>query len=50
MKLAAGDVWLMGDNRPISEDSRNYGPVPVNDIKGRAVAIFAPLTRIRLVN
>lgn len=29
-------VFVMGDNRPDSRDSRAFGPVPVEDIVGRA--------------
>ncbi|KAJ1411734.1 hypothetical protein B484DRAFT_306808, partial [Ochromonadaceae sp. CCMP2298] len=28
-------VWLQGDNSEHSYDSREYGPVPVNLIRGR---------------
>ena len=31
-----GQVWLMGDNRTDSKDSRYFGPVPQSDIVGRA--------------
>jgi signal peptidase I len=41
-----GTVYVMGDNRPVSEDSRYLGPVPISGIQGRAVFVFAPLTRI----
>lgn len=44
-----GTVFVMGDNRPISLDSRDIGPVPLSAIKGRAVFVFAPLYRMQVV-
>ena len=37
-----GQVWLMGDNRTNSGDSRFFGPVPVAQIKGHAVWTYWP--------
>jgi signal peptidase I len=34
--VPAGAVWLAGDHRDHSADSRVFGPVPVGRIKGRA--------------
>ena len=34
--VPAGNVFLVGDHRDHSADSRVFGPVPVNRIKGRA--------------
>ncbi len=44
-----GTVFVMGDNRPISLDSRDLGPVPLSAVKGRAVFVFAPLYRMQIV-
>ncbi len=32
-----GDVYLLGDNRPASEDSRKFGPVPMDKIIGKVL-------------
>jgi signal peptidase I len=45
--VPAGDVFVMGDNRCDSADSRAFGPVPESDIVGRAFVIVWPLSRLR---
>lgn len=40
-----GTVWVMGDNRYDSSDSRFNGVVPIADIVGRAVVVSWPIDR-----
>jgi len=44
-----GTLYVMGDNRAVSEDSRFIGPIEQSGVMGRAVAVFSPVTRIRIV-
>lgn len=32
-----GDLWVMGDNRTDSSDSRVFGPIPISTVVGRAI-------------
>lgn len=38
-------VFVMGDNRPFSSDSRDFGPVPLELIEGKVVFRYFPLER-----
>jgi signal peptidase I len=38
-----GAVFVLGDNRSNSIDSRDFGPVPVADVRGRVLAKVSPL-------
>lgn len=44
-----GEIWVMGDNRTNSQDSRYFGSVPVSSVTGRAVFKYWPLNDIGLL-
>ena len=44
-----GKVFVLGDNRPISKDSRFIGLIDIKDISGRVKFIFWPLDRFGLI-
>lgn len=39
------ELWVMGDNRTNSEDSRDFGPIDTKRIVGRGAGIIWPLDR-----
>ena len=41
-----GQVWVMGDNRTNSSDSRFFGPIPESKIVGRAFVRLWPVGRL----
>jgi signal peptidase I len=41
-----GEVFVLGDNRLQSSDSRTFGSVPVTNIIGKVILRFWPLDRL----
>lgn len=44
-----GQVWLEGDNKFNSTDSRNYGPVPEGLVKSRVLCRLWPLNEVKVL-
>ena len=47
--VPADEVFVLGDNRGNSEDSRAFGFVPVSSIVGEAVVVYWPPQRFRVL-
>ena len=44
-----GDLFVMGDHRQASEDSRVFGPIPVSSVIGRGVIRYWPLSEFGVI-
>lgn len=45
VRVPSGTVFVLGDNRADSEDSRSFGPVPTSDLVGQVLIRVWPLSR-----
>lgn len=48
VKVESGSIFVMGDNRSNSMDSRMIGPVQLDHVVGRAEVVYWPLSSIRI--
>ncbi|PIY71795.1 signal peptidase I [Candidatus Roizmanbacteria bacterium CG_4_10_14_0_8_um_filter_33_9] len=44
-----GEIFVMGDNRPRSSDSREFGPVPISSIIGQVFYRYFPANKIGII-
>ena len=42
-------IFILGDNRAVSHDSRAIGPVPVDSVRGHVVLVYWPPDQVQLV-
>ncbi len=49
-KVWLGHIFVMGDNRDNSGDSRIFGPVPLENVRGEAFLRFWPVSEIGSLN
>lgn len=49
-QVPQGTIWVLGDNRPDSEDSRAFGEVPLANVKGEAVLVWWPLSDAQVLH
>jgi signal peptidase I len=46
IRVPRGDIFLMGDNRGESDDSRYWGPLPVSRVIGAAFVSYWPPSQV----
>lgn len=47
-RVPEGHLFVMGDNRQYSLDSRDLGFIPMDKVVGKASVVYWPLSRIRI--
>lgn len=45
--IQSGRLFVMGDNRGASVDSKDFGPIPDKSVIGKAILIYFPFRRIK---
>ncbi len=47
--VPAGQYFVSGDNRPHSSDSREFGPIPLEDFIGKGILLYWPANRFSFI-
>ncbi|MDO8497744.1 MAG: signal peptidase I, partial [bacterium] len=50
LNIPAEEIFVMGDNRPRSSDSREFGPVSISGIIGQVFYRYLPATKMGSIN
>ncbi|MGJ3238378.1 MAG: signal peptidase I [Anaerolineae bacterium] len=48
-ELGSDEYYVLGDNRNVSQDSRRFGAIPIDNVVGRVVFRYWPLQRIGII-
>lgn len=49
-KIPPDQYFVLGDNRPASQDSRYWGPIPKAYIVGKAIFVYWPLNKLKIID